>query len=98
MTAEPLLDVPLERTRLESKAGQQHRASPKRVNAHAISDLTLKNDHSVWRVNLDVRRGLEPHVSQSHHNRRRHLRRVEVEATEPSVLTLSLPLELRVAL
>jgi hypothetical protein len=35
------------RARLESEAGEQHQATPKRANAHAISDLTLQNDHSV---------------------------------------------------
>ena len=37
----------VEGARLESEAGERHQATPKRVNAHAISDLTFQNDHSV---------------------------------------------------
>jgi hypothetical protein len=47
--------IPLERrdvrvvegARLESEAGERYRATPKRVNAYAISDFTLQNEHSV---------------------------------------------------
>jgi hypothetical protein len=34
--------------RLESEAGERHGATPKRLNAHAIRDLTFQNDHSVF--------------------------------------------------
>ena len=37
----------VDRARLESEAGHEHEAIPKRVNAHVISDLALENDHSV---------------------------------------------------
>ncbi len=37
----------VDRARLESEACEQHGATPKRLNAHAISDLTFQNDHSV---------------------------------------------------
>lgn len=33
--------------RLESEAGERYHRIPKRVNAHAISDLTVQNDHLV---------------------------------------------------
>jgi len=38
----------VEGARLENEAGQRHQATPKRVNAHAISDLTYQNYRSVW--------------------------------------------------
>jgi hypothetical protein len=38
----------VEGARLESEARQRHQATPKRVNARAISGLTFQNDHSVW--------------------------------------------------
>jgi hypothetical protein len=59
--------------RLENEAGQRHRLKPKRVNARAISKLTFRNDHSCASVNLDVRRGFEPDVSQSYHKQIPHL-------------------------
>ena len=34
-----------EGARLESEAGEQHRTTPKSVNAHAISDLAIQNYH-----------------------------------------------------
>ena len=37
----------VEGARLESEAVQRHQATPKRLNAHAISDLTFQNDHSL---------------------------------------------------
>ena len=37
----------VEGARLESEAGERHQATPKRVNAHAISDLTFQNYHAV---------------------------------------------------
>ena len=64
--------------------------------------VMLTHHNARYRGQLDAMQdddvSAQPHVSQSHHNRRRHLRRAEVEATEPSVLTLTLSLELRVAL
>ena len=33
----------VERARLESEGGDGHDGTPKRVNAHAISDLTFPN-------------------------------------------------------
>ena len=35
----------VEGARLESEARQQHVVTPKRANAHAISDLTFSNYH-----------------------------------------------------
>jgi hypothetical protein len=59
----------VEGARLESETRQQHRATPKRLNTHAISDLTTQNDYLVCvRKPLDVLRGFEPDVSQSYHN------------------------------
>jgi hypothetical protein len=37
----------VEGARLESEAGQLHVVTPKRLNAHAFSDLTFHNDHWV---------------------------------------------------
>ena len=37
----------VEGARLESEAGEQHRVTPKRPNAHGISDFTLENDRAV---------------------------------------------------
>jgi len=37
----------VEGARLESEACQRYQATPKRLNAHVISDLTFQNDHSV---------------------------------------------------
>ncbi len=37
----------VEGARLESEAGQQHRAISNHLNAYAISDLTFQNDHLV---------------------------------------------------
>jgi hypothetical protein len=65
----------VEGARLESEAGQQHRSTARHLNAHAISDLTLKSITRCASVNLDVLRGFESDVSQSYHNRCAHLRR-----------------------
>jgi hypothetical protein len=35
----------VEGARLESEAGEQHRTTPKSVNAHAISDSAIPNYH-----------------------------------------------------
>jgi hypothetical protein len=37
----------VEGARLESEAGEQHGATPNRLNTHAISDLILEDSHSV---------------------------------------------------
>ena len=37
----------VDRARLENEACQRHQPTPTRVNAHAISPLTLQNDHAV---------------------------------------------------
>jgi hypothetical protein len=55
--------------RSEGEAGQQHRATARRRNAHAVSDLILQIDHPVCVRNLDVLQGFESDVSQSYHNR-----------------------------
>jgi len=75
--------------RLKSEARQPHQATPTRVNAHAISGLTFKNDHSVCVRKPRCCSSFEPHVSQSYHTRLAHVRRVTrcsfvlvVEATD----------------
>jgi len=64
----------VEGARLENEAGQRHRATSNRVNAYAISDLTLSNSTPRAFVNLDVCRGFKPHVSHSYHNPLCHFR------------------------
>ena len=42
-----MLSSGLKERRLDSETGERHQAAPKRLNARAISDLTLQNDRSV---------------------------------------------------
>jgi hypothetical protein len=57
----------------KAKRATDAKDTPKPVNAHAISGLTLQNNHSVCVGNLDVLQGSQPHVSQPYHNRSLHL-------------------------
>ena len=47
----------VEGARLESEFLERHQATPKRLNAHVISDLTFKTITWCASVNLDVLRG-----------------------------------------
>ena len=59
----------VEGARVENEAGQRRQATPKRLNAHAISDLTFQAITRCASLNFDVRRGFEPDLLQSYHNR-----------------------------
>src|SRR5215207_5504319 len=60
---------------LENEAVKRHRATPRHVNAYAISELEpSKTILRCASVNLDGRRGFEPDVSPSYHNHFAHLR------------------------
>ena len=39
----------VDRARSENEAGERDRATPKGLNTHAVRDLTLQNDHLVFR-------------------------------------------------
>ena len=58
----------VEGARLESELLDRHRATPRHVNAYAINELAPKTIPRCASVNLDVRRGFGPDVSQSYHN------------------------------
>jgi hypothetical protein len=63
----------VEGARLESKAGEQHGATPKRLNARAISDFAYPNDHPMCVRKPRCSSRLEADVSQSYHNPDLHL-------------------------
>ena len=59
----------VDQARLESEAVERHRATPRHPNAYAVSEFALETIPRCASVNLDIRRGFEPDVSQSYHNR-----------------------------